>query len=84
MTSGASLLQMANRICSSLEKSALPHQLSPFGIVTVSIGVATFDPHKQQLENYAALIQKADKALFCAKKQGRNQAVLSELSASAY
>ncbi len=40
--------------------------------VTVSIGIATFDPQSSQDDNVNALIDRADKALYEAKNGGRN------------
>lgn len=73
-TDGATALRMAESICGALQKLQLPHALSPFGHVTVSIGVAAFVPSYG--ETSEILVRKADEALYHAKKQGRNQAVL--------
>lgn len=48
----------------------LPHAQSPFGRVTVSIGVATIVPRKR--DKACALVEPADKALYRAKAQGRD------------
>ncbi|TAN70929.1 MAG: diguanylate cyclase [Methylobacter sp.] len=66
---GASTL--ATEICTGLANQQLPHELSPFGIITVSIGVAVFVVG----DTPEALIKKADVALYSAKKQGRNTVV---------
>lgn len=71
-TNETSALHLAQAICTALASQQLAHELSPFGIVTVSIGVAVFV--SMTPEN---LIKKADEALYCAKSQGRNQVVLS-------
>jgi diguanylate cyclase (GGDEF)-like protein len=52
----------------------LPHAVSAFGCVTVSIGVAVMVPAEGQSEE--DLLKQADLALYRAKAQGRNQAVL--------
>jgi len=72
-TEGATALRMAESICGALQNQQLPHALSPFGHVTVSIGVAAFVPSYG--ETSEILVRKADEALYHAKKQGRNQAV---------
>jgi diguanylate cyclase (GGDEF)-like protein len=72
-TNEASAVHLAQAICTALASQQLPHELSAFGIVTVSIGVAVFVSTTPE-----QLIKKADEALYCAKLQGRNQVVLSE------
>ncbi len=54
----------------------IPHQGSPLGHVTVSIGIAVLMPMAQQQPEL--LIQLADEALYRAKHQGRNQVVLAD------
>ncbi|WP_256735644.1 diguanylate cyclase [Pseudomonas sp. dw_612] len=67
----------AQTLCDALEQMALPHALSPFGFVTVSIGVAVISP----ADGWTAeqLLKQADLALYCAKAQGRNQAALANM-----
>lgn len=43
--------------------------------VTASIGVATFSPQDNNLE---AVIERADRAMFAAKNQGRNRVSLGK------
>jgi diguanylate cyclase (GGDEF)-like protein len=60
--------KLLERIC-NLE---LPHPASPISpYVTVSIGAATIIP--QEHDELSAFIQSADKALYLAKSNGRNQ-----------
>ncbi|MDD5410545.1 MAG: diguanylate cyclase [Methylobacter sp.] len=73
-TNGTTALRMTESICGALLSMRLPHTMSPFGYVTVSIGVAAFAPVDG--ETSELLVRKADEALYHAKKQGRNQAVL--------
>jgi diguanylate cyclase (GGDEF)-like protein len=75
-TDGDTALRIAQKICLAFEKLELPHELSDFNFVSVSIGVAAIVPS----ENFQTkdLIQRADKALYIAKKQGRNQAVTAD------
>lgn len=54
----------------------IPHQGSPLGKVTVSIGVAILVPMAQQQPEL--LIQLADNALYQAKHQGRNKVVIAD------
>lgn len=68
-------LHVMERIRAALENLALPHALSPFGCVTVSIGVAALIPD----EGYTpkALIRSADEALYRAKADGRNRVAIA-------
>ena len=45
---------------------------------TVSIGVCIYDPAVEDLIDIETLIERADKALYCAKARGRNQVALWE------
>lgn len=71
---GQHALDISQRICQAIQALAIPHASSPLGCVTVSIGIATVIPQATQQAN--SLIQLADDALYQAKKQGRNRAVL--------
>jgi diguanylate cyclase (GGDEF)-like protein/PAS domain S-box-containing protein len=64
-------IEIANSICGILHAQKLPHEASPAGIITVSVGCATVTP--QLGENPAFLIELADQALYRAKRSGRNQ-----------
>jgi diguanylate cyclase (GGDEF)-like protein len=66
---------MARHLCESLQALGLPHSLSSFGCVTASIGVASQVPTDH--ETPETLIMAADQALYRAKAQGRNQAVVN-------
>nr|WP_315231379.1 diguanylate cyclase [uncultured Albidiferax sp.] len=74
-TDGPSALQLAQRICTDIQALALPHAVSEFGCVTASIGVAALLPQEGQMPEL--LLHSADKALYQAKAQGRNQALLA-------
>ena len=51
----------------------IPHQHSPTGDLTVSVGVSTLKP---DTKTYAqTLVRLADDALYLAKHRGRNQVV---------
>jgi diguanylate cyclase (GGDEF)-like protein len=59
-----------------LVAEALPHADSPFGHVTISIGVAVLVPNEHSSPQ--ELLHLADQALYRAKQRGRNQALLAE------
>ena len=66
----------AEALLSMLAWRAIQHSGSPNGFVTVSIGVASYRPG--DLDATAeAVVARADKALYAAKKQGRNRLELS-------
>ena len=62
---------VAMKICSDLRALALPHVGSPFGIVTISAGVASID--EVEVRSSAALLARADAELYEAKRAGRNR-----------
>jgi diguanylate cyclase (GGDEF)-like protein len=68
-------LAIARGVCKALEQLALPHALSPLGVVTISIGVAAVLPDDSSRPEQ--LIGSADRALYRAKQGGRNQAQCS-------
>lgn len=74
-TDAATAEQMAIEICRALMALALPHQESPFQVVTISIGVAVCVPGRDA--DPESLIQLADEALYKAKQAGRNRVVLA-------
>jgi diguanylate cyclase (GGDEF)-like protein len=56
-------------------------KIGPATPVTVSIGVAVYDPSRPDIDP-AALLRRADSALYEAKRLGRNQVVMSALARS--
>lgn len=74
-TPGADAIGVAQAICSELARLKLPHDASPFGHVTISIGVAVLVPTDQSRPEQ--LVRLADEALYRAKQRGRNQALLA-------
>ncbi|CAN7711314.1 diguanylate cyclase [Pseudoduganella sp. LjRoot289] len=74
-TNAADAFGVAREICAELAKLAIPHEDSPFGIVTISIGVAVLTPDEDNTAEM--LVQLADQAMYRAKDKGRNQALLA-------
>ncbi|WP_049733148.1 diguanylate cyclase [Rhizobium ecuadorense] len=66
-------------LCSAMATVKLAHEGSPFGHVTLSVGIALAAP--DQNISPEALLLEADRALYRAKQAGRNQAVVAEPSA---
>ncbi len=66
-------LLLANRIREAVEKMHCPHQNHDIR-VTASIGVAT----QNSAGTKDALLQRADKALYKAKSEGRNRVIIAE------
>ena len=62
--------EVAKHIQKVISSSAIPHVSSSFGIVTVSIGVASLQPSSQN--SLIDLVLLADAALYRAKLSGRN------------
>ncbi|MEM1172113.1 MAG: sensor domain-containing diguanylate cyclase [Cyanobacteria bacterium P01_H01_bin.35] len=68
--------QRAENICSGVRELSLENQGEVLPSVTVSLGVASFPLDGTAGEE---IVQKADRALYQAKKAGRNQVVLYQV-----
>ncbi|VCU72254.1 Phytochrome-like protein cph2 [Pigmentiphaga humi] len=66
---GAFLL--AEKIRNATQAARIPHLQSELGVMTLSIGVEAMVPHGSLVA--AALVRRADTALYTAKRQGRNR-----------
>lgn len=70
-TDRAGAEQMAQRICTAITALQLEHPDSPTGVVTISVGVSTYDGSPQY--SSVSLVRAADEALYRAKHSGRNR-----------
>src|SRR5471032_133426 len=70
--------KMAALVCDAVEALRMPHVLSPYGVVTVSVGVAVTVPDADSAA--ADLLKQADASLYRAKQMGRNCAELAGIS----
>ncbi len=69
-------LKVANRILANFSEKNMPHENSPFNIVTVSGGIATYDPTQPYAaSSYMEILHSADSALYTAKHSGKNNVV---------
>ena len=73
VTDGENALRLAQLVCEGVQALALPHELSDFGCVTLSVGVAALVPRRNETPDM--LIRMADEMLYRAKAQGRNRVV---------
>jgi diguanylate cyclase (GGDEF)-like protein len=69
--SGAAMI--AEQIRRDIQQKAIPHEDSPLGIVSISVGVACL--LVTMGDDSALLVQQADMALYEAKRTGRNRVV---------
>lgn len=74
-TTAAGAEELASRIRAQVEALNIAHAESSFGLVTLSIGVATVIPEKSWPASM--LVKAADEALYDAKNGGRNRVHVS-------
>jgi diguanylate cyclase (GGDEF)-like protein len=65
---------LAENICKALAELALPHAKSDFGVVTISVGVASMVSAADHTPE--SLLKTADQALYRAKETGRARVVV--------
>jgi diguanylate cyclase (GGDEF)-like protein/PAS domain S-box-containing protein len=70
-TDNGGAVTTGNRVCEAVRSRKLVHSANERGIVTVSIGCASLIPKVGQTAE--TLIEFADRALYCAKRSGRNR-----------
>ncbi|MFL9880679.1 diguanylate cyclase [Herbaspirillum rhizosphaerae] len=76
-TDGESGLGLVHKMRNAIFSLDMPHALSDFGRITVSVGVASCMP-SQHNGDLNMLLQAADAALYRAKLAGRNQVLVAE------
>jgi len=82
VTDSAEAMALAEAVCLALAEQALPHVQSPYGVVTISIGVASLSPAElAETADAGLLVGLADQALYRAKQAGRNRAAMAGSSA---
>jgi diguanylate cyclase (GGDEF)-like protein len=65
--------EFADKVRASIESLKIPHEKSSVSeFVTISIGVASVIPGKDEFSNSEILLREADRALYQAKYDGRN------------
>ncbi len=64
-----SIEPIAERALSSVRALKIPHEKSPFGIVTISLGCQVLDSSSHSCKTF---LEKVDKKLYSAKRSGRN------------
>jgi len=74
-------LAMADQICQAIAGLKLTHPHSPFGVLTVSLGVAVTTPGDQ--DSIVDFLKTADTALYRAKQLGRNRVELADMTTTA-
>jgi diguanylate cyclase (GGDEF)-like protein len=71
-TDAVTAQRLADSLCVSIAQLKIPHQQSPLHVLTLSGGIATLTPNTYR--DAHSLLRAADKALYQAKQNGRNQA----------
>ncbi len=76
-TDVALAIKIAERLNSDIAKEALPTEKSipqPISFITASIGIVSYPQHG---ETTAQLLENVDKAMYCAKHEGKNKSKVS-------
>lgn len=70
--------KVARKLLLSIEKYAIPHVESSYGILTISCGGACALKNDEMIKSWEALVELADNNLYIAKNAGRNCTVVGE------
>ena len=74
-TDSAGAFALAERLVAGVSELAIPHRRNmPWGVLTISIGIATAVPSGPAGWSIDTLMEEADAALYRAKSTGRNRA----------
>jgi len=74
-TDGAGAAMVAGQIHSAIRDAAIPHGSAPKQILTISLGCATASPIPE--ETASNLVSAADRALYQAKRDGRDRVAIA-------
>ena len=69
-------LEIAHQLSDAVSQRRINHGSSPYGVVTISAGCATIVP--ETAIHPSRLIEKADHAMYDAKRRGRNRVCVSD------
>lgn len=69
---------VGERLRKSVRDLSIEHDGGPAGYVTVSIGATLFDPDEDPTPAAERVVERADEALYQAKRTGRNRVVFAE------
>ncbi len=77
-TDAAGCTRIGERIRCALREAGMPHPRNlPSGVVTLSLGGAMSRPGTERSAGHASLMEAADRALYSAKRGGRDRLVMS-------
>jgi len=79
-TDSAGAMKAANKLRRRIADLGLHHPEAASGTVTISIGLSTWDGSIQQ--SPASLLRTADRALYLAKRRGRNRSEFLPMDAA--
>lgn len=80
--SAETAVEAAMRMTSVIERLNIPHSLSPYARITVSVGIATQTPRSPL--DPVTLLEEADRALYMAKNNGRDRVEIADVSMHPY